>query len=592
MKTIGKKFLSITAIALIAGLIFTSCNDDDDDVINDVMDDQLENIVEIAAADASFSTLVAALSKADLVTTLEGKGPFTVFAPTNDAFNALLSDLGVSSLDDLTAEQLEPILLYHVVSGKVMSTDLDNGYVSTLSPGVESTYSSLLVDISSGVSLNTTTNVTTADIEASNGAIHVIDEVLLPPTVVTIAINNPKFSILVDAVVKADLVETLNDEGPFTVFAPTNDAFEALFTELGISGIDDLTAEDLIPILQYHVVSGNVLSSDLTSGEVATLNGTFTIDVGSEVTINDIVNVILTDVQGTNGVVHAIDKVLLPEVDEEPQNIVDIAVADDNFSSLVAALTKADLVTTLQGDGPFTVFAPTDDAFAALLSDLGASSLDDLTAEQLTPILLYHVVSGKVMSTDLADGYVSTLSSGPDATNVQLLVDLSDGVTINGSTSVTAADIEASNGVIHVIDKVLLPTTVVDIAINNPNFSILVDAVVKADLVETLNGEGPFTVFAPTNDAFDALFTELGISGIDDLTPEDLVPILQYHVVSGNVLSSGLTSGDVATLNGDITIDVGSEVTINGDTNVILTDVQGSNGVIHVIDKVLLPPSE
>ncbi|MGM0504817.1 MAG: fasciclin domain-containing protein [Bacteroidota bacterium] len=589
MKTIGKKFLSIAAIALIAGLTFTSCDDDDDEIMN-VNDEQLENVVEIAVADESFTSLVAALSKADLVSTLEGNGPFTVFAPTNDAFNALLSDLGVSSLDELTADQLEPILLYHVVSGKVMSSDLDNGYVSTLSPGAENTNASLLVDINSGVSLNTTTNVTSADIEASNGVIHVIDEVLLPPTVVDIAINNPSFSILVDAVVKAGLVETLNGEGPFTVFAPTNDAFQALFTELGISGIDDLTADDLVPILQYHVVSGNVLSSDLSSGDVATLNGDITINVGSSVTINGDANVVLADVQGTNGVVHAIDKVLVPG--EEAQNIVDIASADENFSSLVAALTKADLVSTLEGEGPFTVFAPTDDAFAALLTDLGVSSLDDLTADQLTPILLYHVVSGKVMSNDLANGYVSTLSSGPNATNVQFLVDLSDGVTLNGSTNVSSADIEASNGVIHVIDEVLLPPTVVDIAINNPSFSILVDAVVKAGLVETLNGEGPFTVFAPTNDAFQALFTELGISGIDDLTADDLVPILQYHVVSGNVLSSDLSSGDVATLNGDITINVGSSVTINGDANVVLTDVQGSNGVVHVMDKVLLPPTE
>ncbi|MEE4197383.1 MAG: fasciclin domain-containing protein [Bacteroidales bacterium] len=591
MKTIGKKFLSIAAIALLAGLMFTSCDkDDDDDVINDVIDDQLENIVEIAVADDNFSTLVAALSKADLVSTLEGNGPFTVFAPTNAAFNALLADLGVSSLDELTAEQLEPILLYHVVSGKVMSSALNNGYVSTLSPGADNTKASLLVNVNGGVSLNSTTNVTTADIEASNGVIHVVDEVLLPPTVVDIAVNNPDFSILVDAVVKAGLVETLNGNGPFTVFAPTNDAFEALFAELEITGIEDLTAEDLVPILQYHVVSGNVLSSDLSSGEVATLNGTFSVDVGSSVTINGMSNVLLTDVQGTNGVVHVIDKVLLPE--EEPQTIVDIASADDNFSSLVAALTKADLVSTLQGDGAFTVFAPTNDAFDALLSDLGVASLDDLTAEQLVPILLYHVVSGKVMSTDLTNGYVATLSSGPESTNVDLLVDLSDGVALNGNTNVTTANIDASNGVIHVIDKVLLPPTIVGIAINNPNFSILVEAVVKADLVETLSGDGPFTVFAPTNDAFEALFAELEITGIEDLTAEDLVPILQYHVVSGNVLSTDLSSGNVSTLNGDITINVGSSVTINGDTNVILTDVQGSNGVVHVIDKVLLPPTK
>jgi transforming growth factor-beta-induced protein len=146
--------------------------------------------------------------------------------------------------------------------------------------------------------------------------------------------------------------------------------------------------------------------------------------------------------------------------------------------------------------------------------------------------------------------------------------------------------------VIHVIDEVLLPPNVVDIAINNSNFSILVDAVVKAELVETLSGDGPFTVFAPTNAAFEDLFTQLGVSGISELTKEDLVPILQYHVVSGNVRSGDLSSGTVSTLNGDITVDVGDDVTINDNATVTLTDVQGTNGVVHVIDNVLVPSSE
>jgi transforming growth factor-beta-induced protein len=174
-----------------------------------------------------------------------------------------------------------------------------------------------------------------------------------------------------------------------------------------------------------------------------------------------------------------------------------------------------------------------------------------------------------------------------------MLVNTDDGVSLNGNTSVTTADIEAYNGVIHVIDKVLLPPTVVDIAINNSNFSTLVDAVVKAELDGTLSGEGPFTIFAPTNEAFEALFTELNISGISDLTKEDLTPILQYHVVSGNVRSGDLSSGNVETLNGDIQVNVGDEdVTINKDATVTAVDIQGTNGVVHVIDKVLIPASE
>jgi transforming growth factor-beta-induced protein len=273
---------------------------------------------------------------------------------------------------------------------------------------------------------------------------------------------------------------------------------------------------------------------------------------------------------------------------EMKKDIVDTAVSNPQFTSLVAALQKADLATALKGMGPFTVFAPTNDAFEQLFTDLGVSGLNDLTAEALTPILLYHVVSGNIMSSDLQNGYVPTLSDGPGANSIDLLVDASS-VKLNKDVSITSPDIDALNGVIHVIDKVLLPPTVVDLAIDNDNFSTLVAAVVKADLAETLSGTGPFTIFAPTNAAFDALFSALEITGLDDLTKEQLIPILQYHVVSGNVRSTDLYSGNFPTLNGDIAIDMGSTVTINTDTNVIAANVQGSNGVIHVIDKVLLP---
>lgn len=275
------------------------------------------------------------------------------------------------------------------------------------------------------------------------------------------------------------------------------------------------------------------------------------------------------------------------------KDIVQIAVSDPQFSTLVAALTKADLVDVLKGDGPFTVFAPTNDAFAALLNDLDVASLDDLTAEQLTPILLNHVVVGTYKSTDLATGYVpSANNSGPGMTNVDLYIEVDGGVSVNGSVNVTAADIIASNGVIHVVDKVILPTDVVDKAIANDNFTSLVGALGTADgnLVSVLRGDGPFTIFAPVNSAF-ADISDV----VNGLSTAQLSQVLQYHVVSGaNVLSSTLTNGQVVTtLNGTFTVNIsGTSVTItdaSGATaNVIATDVQGTNGVIHVIDKVLL----
>ena len=279
------------------------------------------------------------------------------------------------------------------------------------------------------------------------------------------------------------------------------------------------------------------------------------------------------------------------DVMEKPKNIVEVAVSNSDFSTLVAALQKAELVTALQADGPFTVFAPTNAAFNQLFTDLGVNGINDLTKEQLTPILLYHVIGAKVKSTDLTNGYVTTLSTGQGNKNVSLKVDATN-LELNGGVGITTADIEATNGVIHVIDKVLLPPTVVDIALDNDNFSILVSALVKAELVETLQGDGPFTVFAPTNDAFNALFDALDVTGIADLSKEALTPILLDHVVSGNVRSTDLTTGTVNTLNNSISIDVSSGVKINGDINVVLADVQGTNGVVHVIDKVIVTPTK
>ncbi len=302
-----KQTLIFGMVALAAITLFTSCEKDNDD-----MKSQSEmSVAEYAVSNPDFSTLVAALTKANLVSVLSGEGNFTVFAPTNAAFNALFAKLGVSGLSDLSAEALTPILLYHVLGEEKKAAMITAGYYSTLSPS-QSSYLSLKIDLMSGVKINKTTTVTAADVDVKNGVIHVIDQVLLPPSVVDLAIGNDSFSILVQAVVKAGLAETLSGTGPFTVFAPTNAAFEALFAQLGISGVNDLTAAQLIPILKYHVVSGNVRSSSLSAGNVATLNGSITISLSPSPAINTTSKIVATDVQASNGVIHVIDKVLLP----------------------------------------------------------------------------------------------------------------------------------------------------------------------------------------------------------------------------------------------------------------------------------------
>lgn len=303
-----KKQSLILGLALISGIsVLTSC-EKENETSKPVSD---MTIAEYAISDENFSTLVQALSKANLVDVLNGEGNFTVFAPTNSAFNQLFTQLGVNSVNDLSAETLTSVLLYHVLGEEKKSGMLSTSYYNTLSPA-QSSFMSLKVDLSTGVQINKEASVIVADVDVKNGVIHAIDKVLLPPTVVGHALANESFSILVQAVVKAGLVETLNGNGPFTIFAPTNSAFEALFSQLKISDVSDLTAEQLIPILQYHVVSGNVRSSALSAGNVETLNGFINISLTPSPAINTTSRIIATDVQATNGVIHVIDEVLLP----------------------------------------------------------------------------------------------------------------------------------------------------------------------------------------------------------------------------------------------------------------------------------------
>jgi transforming growth factor-beta-induced protein len=301
--------LILMSISLMGILLLGGCNKNNDTPMPVATTDQ--TVTEYAVSDPDFSILVQALTKAGLADVLNGAGNFTVFAPTNAAFNALFTQLGISGINDLTAETLTPILLYHVLGAEKKSSMITEGYYATLSPA-QGNFASMQISTSGGVYIDKNAKVTKADVDVKNGVIHVIDKVLLPPSVVDLALDNSEFSILVQAVVKANLAETLSASGPFTIFAPTNAAFESLFMQLGITGIADLTAEQLTPILLHHVISGNVRSTDLSDGTVETLNGTIDISLMPSPKINSDVSIIETDVQGTNGVIHVIDKVLLP----------------------------------------------------------------------------------------------------------------------------------------------------------------------------------------------------------------------------------------------------------------------------------------
>jgi uncharacterized surface protein with fasciclin (FAS1) repeats len=280
--------------------------------------------------------------------------------------------------------------------------------------------------------------------------------------IVEIAAEDGRFTTLVAAVQAAGLAETLSGEGPFTVFAPTDEAFAALPEGTLDSLLLPENKQQLTDILLYHVVPGKVMAEDAIAldGQMAdtALEGkqiAIKEDMGS-VYLNENAKVIITDIEASNGVIHVIDSVILPPSEDaamETSDIVDTAINDGRFTTLVTAVQAADLVDTLKGEGPFTVFAPTDDAFAALPEGTLDTLLMPENKQQLTDILLYHVVPGKVMAADVVD-----LSSAPTVLGKDATVKVEDGkVFLNDNVEIIITDIETSNGVIHVIDAVLLP---------------------------------------------------------------------------------------------------------------------------------------
>jgi transforming growth factor-beta-induced protein len=592
----------ILIILSIAVLALQSCKEDE--VIPSL---ESKSILGIVADNSDFSLLGNAVNRAGLGSALENGGPFTVFAPTNQAFNAI----GISSsadFDGFSTDDLANILTYHVVSGSIGSGTLSSGTVTALNG------ESLNIQVNGSQITINGIRVITADIQASNGIIHVIEGVLLPPseepelpgTITDIVVENDDFSLLRTAVIRAGLAEALAADGALTVFAPNNQAFN----KAGFNSAADIQAVDvatLTTILTYHVVAGKLLSGDLSSGTVAALSGEeLNIVVsGGNVSING-VNVIAANIEASNGVIHVLDDVLMPPSLQASNTIVDIALGNENFSLLVAALarvsegTSTNVIELLSGTDNFTVFAPVNQAFidAGFANESAINAADPNT---LLGVLAYHVISGKILAADIP---AATNTAVGTIANSNIFATRRNGsVFINGNPVITA-NIEADNGVIHVIDRVLIPASgnIVETAIANDNFSYLVAAVVRAssgsaNIAEILSGDGPFTVFAPVNQAF----IDLGFSTIADIEaadPEALIPILTYHVIPGRIFSSDLTNGaKPATAQGqsvEIGLTGGATVKGNGNdvaSNIILTNVLPTNGVIHAIDRILLPGS-
>ena len=604
--------LKMATIALFATAL-VACGGSDNKAVSEIVNGTPPtfNVAEIVRDSTTLSTLYTAVQSAGLGSTLaDESATFTVFAPTNAAFEALGEDTINALLAD--TDTLSDILLYHVVAGSEINSTAAVGAAGTT------------VEMANGQSVGVSTMngsvyinnamVTVVDVEASNGVVHVIDTVLLPPampdpdtsmmTLTELAIGDPDFSTLVTALQATGLADTLADaDGTFTVFAPTNDAFAKIPDRLLTAILAD--TELLTQILLQHVIVGAAVDSPTAyslNGTQATMANDAMLDIALMDRMLTIGGATITDVDtyASNGIAHVIDTVIvgdlaLPEV---TYNITEIVEMSADHNTLQAALEATGLDAALDDDtATFTLFAPTDAAFAAV----GEETINALLADTdtLSDILLYHAVGAEIDSTAAvaAAGTTVEMANG-DSVGVSVV----DGAVYINNAMVTVVDIEAVNGVVHVIDTVLMPPadpdpdtvalSIAELAVADENFSTLVAALTAADLVDTLADEtATFTVFAPTNDAFAAIPSDTLDAILADT--DTLTAILLQHVIAGAAVDSPTAyslNGMQATMASDAMLDIAvvdGMLTIGG-ANITVTDIYASNGIVHVIDAVIV----
>jgi len=481
IEMIKKYYLVI--LAVVAGL--ASC--DKDDEIYPQLGDDPRNLSEIISETQNLSSLYGALESSGLDSTLRSTTTYTVFAPNNSAFDEV-------DISGLSETELENILLNHILSTTTadFSSTLSTGYTATMAIGPEENNLSLFLNTEGGISLNGTASViaNSSDIGSTNGVLHQIDGVLLPPTVYDHTQANPNFSMLSEAIELAGLDEALsttatdNELYPFTVFAPTNAAFENFMMQLngafGWENLSDIPADILQEVLEHHVVSGaNTLSAVIAETEQTTLQGEI-LTISADAVISDAsytnTNFTTTDIQGINGVVHGVDKVLLPE--DVFQQILGATLnlkersEDRGYSSFLAAVEKAGLTSILEDEEQeLTAFVPNNDAFTALFAQItNFESLNDFESEEeleaLSNLLMYHLREGALMSSQLTDGgEITTLFEEEIITadltgeNARLRPSFEDAI----PSGIVNSNIGATNGLIHEINRVLIPNSLVPV---------------------------------------------------------------------------------------------------------------------------------
>jgi len=518
---------------VLCGLPFLSCEDDDFNISTG--DGSEPNVYQRIDRDQDTDVLITVLGAAetDYSAVLSGEGPFTVFAPSDAAFEDLAIQLGLGGVDELLAATtpalLDDILNYHVVTNRIVSSGLNDGEELTTVAEETITVSTSsrpqILDKTELPQTDTGANIIGADKTATNGVVHLVDKVLLSdaiimelsidirPSILNWAVATEDLSTLVVALDSVSLVGAIDELDEATVFAPNNDAFSDVLEFLGedynaIADFDnDVELSVLNDILLYHVVDERIYSEDLAEGEVGTL-----LPVGDEsaaITVvadgdgfiladesPDTAGFVTVDVDGSNGVVHIIDKVLLPQ---STFDFLDLLASDDiatlasetaDLSILVEALIATDLVDLFidatnsgeSGDNftyfnEATVFAPTNDAFGALLDLLGDdyNTIADFDTEEelelLSSILTYHVVAGAFTSDDISGLTAETGSAAITTVNGEDIVAVSqlgtgtlviDDASNDPAINITTPDVEARNGVVHIVDRVLLPQEAVD----------------------------------------------------------------------------------------------------------------------------------
>jgi len=403
-------------------------------------------------------------------------------------------------------------------------------------------------------------------------------------TITDIVVESPDHNTLETAVIAAGLAGTLAGPGPYTVFAPTDAAFDAL----GMTTINALLADPsgaLTNILLQHVVNGVADGSNIFDGmKISNLAGeNLEISTTGGLSVEGI-TISVADIKASNGVVHVIDAVI-----SKPASVVDIIVNSADHNTLETAVLAAGLQGALSDpNSTFTVFAPTDAAFAALDPAVLNAALADPQG-LLTQVLTNHVVAGTLEASFISDGLgVSNLSGGA----LDFAVNGSS-VTVNNA-NIIVTSLQAQNGLVHVIDAVLLPelrpASVVDVIVNSPDHTTLETAVLAAGLEGTLSDpNATYTVFAPTDAAFAALDPAVLDAALAD--PQGLLTtVLTYHVVNGYAEAGRLFDGQrMATLQGsNIQFDLSAGAKVNN-ANIIVTDIMTDNGIVHIIDAVLLP---